>query len=254
MSLRYAVADLMEPSCLRCHNDPETGSPKINWEVGQVRGVLEIIRPLDATVDQTHRALQWSFLVALATYGSGIVGLGLIVQRLRRTTRQLRTEETRTRAIVNTTADGIVTLDERGLIESFNAAAAAIFNLPASDVVGRHVSLLIPPPYSDQLDRWLASPSPEKPDLPREIEGKRKDGSRFPMDLAVSAVEVESRRIVTATVRDLTPRHQALDFQPFCAGQQDAGRTLRRKRPSPSHRQDRRRFFHLGACAASLGR
>ena len=84
-SLRYAVADRMDASCLRCHNDPASGSPKTDWRIGDVRGVLEVIRPLDDAVAATHSSLQWTFGGILALYACGLIGLMLVVQRLRAT-------------------------------------------------------------------------------------------------------------------------------------------------------------------------
>ena len=82
-SLRYAVADRMDASCLRCHNDPASGSPKTDWRIGDVRGVLEVIRPLDDEVATTHNSLQWTFGGVLALYACGLIGLTVVVQRLR---------------------------------------------------------------------------------------------------------------------------------------------------------------------------
>jgi PAS domain S-box-containing protein len=82
-SLRYAVADRMDASCLRCHNDPASGSPKTDWRIGDVRGVLEVIRPLDDAVAATHSSLQWTFGGVLALYACGLIGLTIVVQRLR---------------------------------------------------------------------------------------------------------------------------------------------------------------------------
>src|SRR5262249_52479798 len=82
--LRYAVADRMKASCVNCHNT-HVDSPKKDWKVGDVRGVLEIIRPLDQQVAQTRERLQWLFLIPVALAGLALLaGLSFFVTQRRR--------------------------------------------------------------------------------------------------------------------------------------------------------------------------
>jgi PAS domain-containing protein len=134
----------MESACLRCHNDPASGSPYTSWKVGDVRGVLEIVRPLDNSVAESQRALIWTFAGTVALYGLGLLGLGVVVGRLRRASASERESQAHTQAIVDTAADGILTIDDQGLIGSFNDAAVRLFGFERAEVVGRHVSLLLP--------------------------------------------------------------------------------------------------------------
>jgi PAS domain S-box-containing protein len=86
--LRYATADVMRSQCIDCHNR-HPDSPKTDWEVGDVRGVLEIIRPLDPVVAQTHAGLRGTFwLIGLLTAIGG-AALGLVVGKLRAATAEL---------------------------------------------------------------------------------------------------------------------------------------------------------------------
>jgi PAS domain S-box-containing protein len=211
----------MEAECVACHN-AHPNSPKRDWKVGDVRGALEIVRPLDNAVAQSHAGFQLTVGLTVAVYLMGLLGLGLVARRLRRTTAALRSTEARTRAIVDTAAEGILTIDERGHIESFNGAAARIFGYPPEEIVGGKVATLLPGPGGDRLREYMAhcllTEEYLDPDGPRvlsqEVEGQRRDGSRFPMDLAVSAVRLGNRRAFTAIARDLSERkrHQeALD-------------------------------------------
>lgn len=87
-SLRYATADRMETGCVSCHN-AHPNSPKRDWKVGDVRGVLEIIWPLDRVIAQTRAGLGETFAL-LATMGIlGLSGLALVISRLRRTSAEL---------------------------------------------------------------------------------------------------------------------------------------------------------------------
>jgi len=98
--LRYAMADVMRKQCVDCHND-HPDSPKKNWEEGDVRGVLEIIRPLDAVVAQTQAGLRGTFLLLGLFALVGTVALGLVIGKLRASTEELedrvhqRTDELR---------------------------------------------------------------------------------------------------------------------------------------------------------------
>jgi PAS domain S-box-containing protein len=118
--------------------------------------------------------------------------------------------EARTQAILETTVDAIITINEQGLIESFNAAAERIFGYSAEEITGKNVNLLMPPPYHDEHDGYLARyrRTGEKRiiGIGREVEGKRKDGSTFPIDLSVSEVRFGDQRIFTGIVRDVSER------------------------------------------------
>ena len=81
-SLRYAVADRMGPGCVACHNT-HPDSPKTDWKVGDVRGVLEIIRPLDSIIAQTHAGLRETFALMAIIGILGLSGLALVIARLR---------------------------------------------------------------------------------------------------------------------------------------------------------------------------
>jgi PAS domain S-box-containing protein len=118
--------------------------------------------------------------------------------------------EAKMRAILNTAVDGIITIDERGIIESFNAAAERLFGHRAEEVIGRNVSMLMPEPYHSEHDgyigNYLRTGLAKIIGVGREVFGLRKDGTTFPMDLAVSEVKIGDRRLFTGIVRDLTVR------------------------------------------------
>ncbi len=122
----------------------------------------------------------------------------------------LRDSEARLRAILETAVEGIITIDERGIIESVNAAAERIFGFPAAQLVGQNVSRLMPSPYRDEHDGYLANylhtGEAKIIGIGREVAGQRKDGTIFPMDLSVSEVRQADRRLFTGFVRDITER------------------------------------------------
>lgn len=117
------------------------------------------------------------------------------------------------KAIVETAIDGIITIDERGIVESINPAACALFNFTPSEVIGYNVSMLMPSPYKENHDGYLAryqhTHDPHIIGIGREVQGQRKDGSVFPFRLAVSEVQFLGRKIYTGFIHDLTREKDA---------------------------------------------
>jgi len=128
----------------------------------------------------------------------------------RRTEEALRDSEAKSRAILETTVDAMITVDAQGRIESFNQAAERIFGYEADDVIGRNVKILMPSPYYEEHDAYMRTYHETGRKniigIGREVQGRRKDGSTFPMDLAVSEVQLGDRLIFTGIIRDITER------------------------------------------------
>jgi PAS domain S-box-containing protein len=122
----------------------------------------------------------------------------------------LRDSAERLRAILETAVEGIITIDERGIIESFNLAAERIFGFTAAEVIGKNISVLMPSPHRKRHDSYLANYQhtghAKIIGIGREVVGRRKDGSVFPMDLSVSEVRLAERRLFTGFIRDITER------------------------------------------------
>ncbi len=125
----------------------------------------------------------------------------------------LRDSEARQYAILQTAVDGIITIDEWGIVESFNPAAERLFGYPAAEVIGQNISLLMPSPYREEHDgylaRYLQTGEQKIIGIGREVRGQRRDGTTFPIALAVSEVHLDGRRLFTGIVHDLTARVQA---------------------------------------------
>jgi two-component system sensor kinase FixL len=123
---------------------------------------------------------------------------------------RLRDSEERIRGIVNTAVEGIITIDERGIVESLNPAAEKLFGWRADEVIGRNVSVLMPSPYREEHDGYVANyvrtGRAKIIGIGREVVGQRKDGTVFPMDLSVGEVRLAQGRLFTGIVRDITER------------------------------------------------
>jgi PAS domain S-box-containing protein len=124
-----------------------------------------------------------------------------------------RRREARLKAILDTAVDAIITIDDAGRIESFNPAAERMFGYPAGEVVGSNVSCLMPEPYAAEhdryLSRYLATGERRIIGIGREVLGRRKDGTTFPIDLAVGEADTPHGRVFSGIVRDLTGRKRA---------------------------------------------
>jgi PAS domain S-box-containing protein len=120
--------------------------------------------------------------------------------------------EERMRSVVDHVIDGIITVDTDGCIEAFNPAAEALFGYTSAEVLGRDVNMLVPARYEGQaycdLRRDFISQGADTGDTRREVAGLRKDGSTFPMTLAVSEFQIRGKRYFTGIVRDLSERKQ----------------------------------------------
>lgn len=120
--------------------------------------------------------------------------------------------EAHLRSILDTVPDAMVVIDERGTIHSFSKSAERLFGHSEQDVVGRNVSMLMPSPYRENHDQYLARylHTGEKRiiGIGRIVLGERKDGSTFPMELAVGEVLSGGKRFFTGFIRDLTERQQ----------------------------------------------
>jgi PAS domain S-box-containing protein len=128
-------------------------------------------------------------------------------ERAQETTRE---SLTRARAVLDTAVDAIITIDEHGVIESVNAAAAQMFGYEAAELCGFNVSRLIPEPFGSAHDgyiqNYLRSGERKIIGIGREVPCLRKDGKVFPGDLAVSEILLDDRRLFTGVLRDLSER------------------------------------------------
>jgi PAS domain S-box-containing protein len=132
------------------------------------------------------------------------------ISQLKNAESALQESATKTASILTTMVDGVITIDERGMVDSMNPAAERLFGYSASEVFGRNVKMLMPEPYKSEHDEYLGNYMrtgvAKIIGIGREVVGRRKNGSTFPMDLAVSEVLMGPRRLFTGIVRDLTDR------------------------------------------------
>lgn len=126
---------------------------------------------------------------------------------------ELINSEVRAEGVLNTVHDGIITIDPRGRIQSFNPAAERLFGYMSKEVKGQNVKMLMPEPYRGEHDGYLQNYAETGKariiGIGREVVGQRRDGSTFPMELAVNEIDKGHGRGYVGIVHDITARKQA---------------------------------------------
>lgn len=230
--LRLMRPMIMEEGCLPCHGH-------LGFEVGQVRGGVGVAVPLSPYLEAgRERALAlYGGHGAIWLLGVGLIGLGAgqinrrlaetlaaqkelrqlnheLEERVTRRAAALADEQKRLSVIVSTAPYGIVTSDETGVIESANAAAAAIFGYDhPEEMAGLPLTTLVPPPHAERHADYVADYLAGKPSqiigVGREAPGLRRDGVVVPLYIAIGVARLENRLLFTAVVRDRTAEKRA---------------------------------------------
>ena len=136
--------------------------------------------------------------------------LGVVGDRLSHESEGARYRQAQLQSILDTVPEAMVVIDERGMMQSFSVTAERLFGWSAAEVIGKNVSLLMPSPYRQEhdgyLQRYRKTGERRIIGIGRIVVGERKDGSTFPMELAVGEAKVGTERLFTGFVRDLTER------------------------------------------------
>lgn len=170
---------------------------------------LALDRLAGASVDAASAAL----FVAVGL-GLAIGGEAMARERARAAARsqELREREAHLQSVLDTVPDAVIVIDERGLMQSFSAAAERLFGWAQPELVGRNINMLMPTPHREAHDgylaRYLRTGERRIIGIGRVVVGLRRDGSTFPMELTVGEIRVAGHRFFTSFVRDLTERQQ----------------------------------------------
>jgi PAS domain S-box-containing protein len=190
---------ITEEGCLKCHAAQGYG-------VGDIRGGVSVSVPMAPLLAINRNAI---FMLVLA-HGSlwvlGLLGIFFGSYRTREAIRDREQAESRTAAILDNMLDGLITLDENGMIESLNAAGSKLFGYEPAEIVGRNIDLLISvngKAVGEQA-KELHLDIREAMGGQRELTGRRKDGVAFPLEMSLGEMWMGEKHLVIATVRDLT--------------------------------------------------
>ena len=124
----------------------------------------------------------------------------------------LRESEAHVRAVIDNVPDGIITLNEQGQLESVNPAALRIFGYSEGEMTGSHFKMLMPESvrheYDDYIKKHIGAGTGRMVGFGLEVTGQRKDGSRFPMELGIGNMRLDSRQLYIGIVRDISERRE----------------------------------------------
>ena len=238
--IRYAVPDTMQESCVACHNT-HPDSPKTDWQVGDVRGVLAVTLPVSSAWTQAQAGTRDIAIIVLSMVS--VVG-GMLYYLSRRTRRMTDTLESRVfertaaltaanvrlergiaeresaenrlGAVLDTVGEGIITISGEGKIVMVNREANAIWGFHPGELNGTHVDSLVTERIG-ALDSFEPDISAESTGHGNErtnnllsrrfqMTGIRSDGSHFPVEIRITRTSFEDQRLFTIAARDITSR------------------------------------------------
>ena len=241
--LRFAQADRMLPKCVACHNS-YPGSPRTDWQVGDVRGALEVVLPVSQWQVSSAGVLNRTFFVWLALLFCGFLVVWFSVRRIRvallnarqlsserqlaihqlsqeiserkLVERHLRLSESKLHSIFASVPEAIVVADACGVIVQCNAATASIFGYEADELMGQKIELLmdesIRPHHDGYLQDFLRTGQKRMLNQPRVVQGQRKSGALFPLRLTISEMRADNEHFFIGVMQDFTAIQNTQDL------------------------------------------
>ncbi|MEZ5451661.1 MAG: response regulator [Thiothrix sp.] len=238
--LRYARADRLGESCVGCHNT-YPGTPKKNWQIGDVRGVLEVSRPINGFEKVTQQAMMESFLMLVGLGLALLVMLGIALRSLRvslkaseesavatrvanqklmlgieereRLTEAFKASQIKSRTIIDSVLDAIIVINSQGIIIETNQSVEQVLGYTSEELLGKNVSILMADTNQAQHDgylrHYLQTGEQQIIGKPRQLTARRKDGSLFPIDLSVNEARFGDNVVFTGIIRDISHRIEA---------------------------------------------
>ena len=242
--LRYARADIMKKSCIGCHNRYQ-GTPKTNWKAGDVRGVLEVIRPMSVFASESSGMLKNSFLMMIVLILSMVMLIFFVLRKLsasiriaqnsykiarnsfrnsekaniklveeiqhrKKVSHSLKRSDVKMRAIQNSVQEVIIVINKVGMITECNNVVEDMFGYTPNEILGQNVSILMTGSHQTSHDayiqKYLTGKVGSVMGQNREFFAIRKNGKKFPIELFVNDARVDNEIIFTGTIRDITLR------------------------------------------------
>jgi PAS domain S-box-containing protein len=179
---------------------------------------LVVKKSTEALMEPIRDQFQWSIplLLFLAATGALLLRSQIIplASKLLSSEREATDKELRIRTIMDNVGEGIITLDENGIIESFNTAASIIFGYSAEEIVGKNIKILMPEEMQAAHDagmkRYLAGGEPTVVGRKSvELPGLHKSGNMFYLELAINAMVIERKQVFVGIVRDISERKRS---------------------------------------------
>jgi len=219
--LGYPTSDWLVPGFWESHIHPDDRDEAVRYSVTRTNRLED--HDLEYRFIARDGRVVWlrDIIKVIAENGTPKWIRGLLVdisaqklteQRVLAVQESLRESALHTQAILDNMLDGVITITDQGLIESFNKAASTIFGYTTSEVMGNNLSMLMPEPLRSQHDGFLRHyhQTGEERVIGKslEVEGQRKDGSVFPLNLSVSRISRQGQTVFVGIVRDVTQHKQ----------------------------------------------
>jgi len=175
------------------------------------KSVMNTIRALDSTANRMRNgdANELAMLPASDELGDVVGSFNTIAEELIRVNSHMR-------AVVNHAIDGIISIDDEGIVKSFNPASEHIFGYKADEVLGQNITMLMPEVYRERhltgLQHYCETGEGQVLGRPTEVQGLRKDGEEFPMELSINVMLIDNRQMFIGMVRDAS-EHQKMELQ-----------------------------------------
>jgi PAS domain S-box-containing protein len=207
--LRLMRPMITERGCLKCH------APQ-GYMIGDIRGGVSVSIPLTPLLEISEKNIFTYSIVHAILWLFGLSGILYGSLSVSRSIRDVEQAEARTRLVIENMLDGVITLDEQGHIESLNSSASQMFGYTPDEVVGLKMAKLLE--GSSEKGAVLSSDAQWGEDAlahslahasPRELTGKRKDDTTFPLEVSVSEMLLGAKRVFIVMVRDNTDRKEA---------------------------------------------
>lgn len=136
-----------------------------------------------------------------------------IKRQVRERTEELKRHKENLEKLIDTIEDGIVVINDKGIIQKFNPTAEKIFQYRSDEVIGKNVNMLMPEPYhsnhDDYIKNYITTGVSKLIGIGRDVEGKKKDGTVFPIHLAMSEMMVENKSNFVGSIKDITQQKEA---------------------------------------------
>lgn len=235
--LRYARADRLVEGCVDCHNH-YAATPKKDWKLGDVRGVLTVSRPLSGFERTAENMMMESFLILLGLGSTLLLILVLALRSLRTSlntaqasvetarlanqkliqgiqereqlAEDLTANQIKARTIIDSVLDAIIVINTKGIIVETNQSVLGVLGYMPEELLGQNVNILMEGTHQQQHDAYirtyLKTGRQNIIGKPRQLIAKRKDGSCFPIDLSVNEARFGDCIVFTGIIRDISHR------------------------------------------------
>ena len=138
--------------------------------------------------------------------------IGELARAFDQRSRQLIESEARVTAIFDNAFDGLITIDDRGIVDSYNRGCERIFGYEAAEVIGQNIKMLMPQPtraaHDGHLAKYRETGAQRIVGATTEVTAQRKNGEEFPLEIAISELEFNNQRVFSGIVRDISERRQ----------------------------------------------